>query len=150
MSFHGLHHLVLPVNSVPDGEQFYQDLFDMEVLFREGTLNDNRGTVPKNVSWEDAISTDVTPYRSVLRRDDFVLAVAETTTDSFAGRFDQIALAVDRSDAESVADRASAVGCSVSRQNASQQIFIEDPYDIKWELNVTSRQPRRTFDTLGI
>jgi catechol 2,3-dioxygenase-like lactoylglutathione lyase family enzyme len=150
MSFQGLHHLVLPVNSVPDGEQFYRDLFDMEVLFREGTLNDNRGIVPENMSWEDAIAANVTPYRSVLRRDDLVLAVAETTTDSFTRRFDQIALAVDRSDAESVAERASEAGCSVSRPNATHQIFIEDLYNIKWELNSASQQPRRTFDTLSI
>lgn len=150
MSFQGLHHLVLLVRNVQDGERFYQELFDMEVLFREGTLDDEQGTIPDEMDWKEAISADVEPYMSFLRHDDFALAVAEATEDTVEGRFDHVALAVDEPDAESVAERATELGCSVSRRNAPHQIFIEDRFEIEWELNTTSPPPGRAFDTLNI
>lgn len=82
MSFQGLHHLVLLVNNVPDGEQFYRELFDMEVLFREGTLDDEQGTIPDNLDWEEAIPKGIEPYMSFLQRDDLALAVAEEAEDT--------------------------------------------------------------------
>ncbi len=150
MSFQGLHHLVLLVDSVPEDEQFYQELFDMEILFREGSLNDEPGTVPDHMGWEEAISAGIEPYMAFLRRDDFTLAVAESTQDISEKRLDHIALAVSESDAESVAERAVELGCSVSRRNAPHQLFVEDSHDIEWELNTTSPPPSRAFDTLPV
>lgn len=86
----------------------------------------------------------------VLQRDDLALAVAEAAEVTVEERFDHVVLAVNRSDAESVAERATKLGCVISRRNAPHQIFIEDQFEVEWELNTTSPPPNRAFDTLDI
>ena len=149
MGIRGLHHLVLLVDNVPEDEMFYRELFDMEVLFREGALNGNPGTVPEDVEWEEALSKGVTPYMSFLGRDDFFLAVAKADEDTTGGRFDHVALEVDESAFDSITDRAEELGCGVDK-NAPHHRIIHDKFDIEWELNAKPRPPSRAFDTLDI
>lgn len=111
MGFHGLHHVVLTVEDVPAAEEFYQELFDMDVLFREGTQNDTFGRVPDEVDWERAIAAGITPGMSFLRRDGIALALAEEEGDDSVSRLDHIAIAVDETDIDRIRDRAQHVGC---------------------------------------
>lgn len=149
MGIRGLHHLVLLVDDIPEDELFYRELFDMEVLFREGALDGTPGTVPEDVEWDEALSKGVTPYMSFLGRDDLFLAVATADGDTTSGRFDHVALEVDKSTFESITDRAEELGCEVE-QNASHHRTIHDKFGIEWELNAKPRPPNPAFDTLDI
>lgn len=149
MGIRGLHHLVLLVDDVPEDEAFYRELFGMEVLFREGVLDGDPGTVPDGVEWDEALSKGVTPSMSFLGRDDFFLAVANADGDTTGGRFDHVALEVDEPVFESIANRAEVLGCKVE-QNAPHHRTIRDKLGIEWELNAKPRPPGRAFDTLDI
>ena len=43
MAIDGLHHLVLRVPDLGEAEEFYRELFGLDVLFREGQLGDEHG-----------------------------------------------------------------------------------------------------------
>lgn len=149
MGIRGLHHLVLLVDDISEDELFYRELFDMEVLFREGTLDGEPGTIPEDVPWDEALSKGVTPSMSFLGRDDFFLAVATADGDETGGRVDHVALEVDESAFESITDRAEAAGCEVE-QNASHHRTLRDKLGIEWELNAKPRPPGPAFDTLEV
>lgn len=149
MPISGVHHTVLFVADVPNGESFYQELFDMEVLFREGTLDGEAGTVPEQIGWEDAVSKGVSPTMSFLGQDEFFLAVAQDESEGADRRVDHIALAVDEQTFESVTERAEGLGCVVER-NAPHHRTFEDAHGFEWELNTSSPPPGQAFDALDI
>ena len=149
MAIRGLHHLVILVDDVPEDEAYYRELFDMEVLLREGVLDDESGTVPEGMEWEEALSAGVSPSMSFLGRDEFNLAVATTEGDSAGGRVDHVALEVDEETFDSITNSAEKLGCAVER-NAPHHRIIRDKFDLEWELNARSRPPSQAFDTLDI
>ncbi|WP_231190269.1 VOC family protein [Haladaptatus sp. DYF46] len=149
MGISGVHHLVLLVDDVPDGEAYYQELFDMDVLFREGTLNGEPGTVPDTVTWDEALAKDVTPYMSFLGRNDFFLAVAEADKHTTERQVDHVALDVDEESFEAITSRAESLGCEVER-NAPFHRTFHDNRGFEWELNTHARPPERAFETLDL
>ncbi|ELY85107.1 hypothetical protein C484_21127 [Natrialba taiwanensis DSM 12281] len=140
---------MLLVSDIPHGEAFYEELFDMEVLFREGILDGEVGTVPEHIDWEDALLKGVTPTMSFLGRDEFFLAVAGVESEVTDRRVDHIALAVDEVTFESVTNRAEKLGCPVER-NAPHHRTFEDNQGFEWEINASSSPPTQAFDTLNI
>lgn len=149
MGIHGVHHIVVRAADVPEAETFYRELFDMEVLFREGSRNGTPGTIPEHTEWGEAIAKGVTPRMAFLGRDDFYLAVATGDDVTTSGRVDHVALAVDDPMFESITDRAEACGCEVER-NASHHRTIRDRLGIEWELNAKPRPPGPAFDTFDL
>ncbi|WP_396611952.1 VOC family protein [Haloferax sp. S1W] len=149
MTIHGLHHVVLLVDDVPEGEAYYRELFDMEVSFREGVRGSEPGTLPAEPDWDDAIEAGITPTMSFLGRDEFSLAVASATGSSGNGPVDHIALAVDDDSFESITERAEALGSTVER-NAPHHRLFTDRYGLEWELNATTRPPGRAFETFEL
>lgn len=149
MAIRGLHHLVIRVDGVPEGEAYYQELFDMAVLFREGMLDDAPGTVPEKVEWEEALSAGVSPSMSFLGRDEFNLAVAAVEGNLGGGRVDHVALEVDEASFDSITNRAETLGCEVE-QNEPHHRIIRDRFGFEWELNAKPRPPNQAFDTLDI
>lgn len=149
MHINGVHHLVLLVDDVPDGESYYRELFNLEVLFREAALDDEPGTVPENVTWNEALNRGVTPYMSFLGRDEFYMAVASAAAQQGTGRLDHIALAVDDRAFDVITERADSLGCDVE-ENAPHHRIFTDRYDVEWELNAKQRPPDQAFDELDL
>ncbi|WP_254547202.1 VOC family protein [Halomarina pelagica] len=149
MYVNGVHHLVLSVDDVPDGESYYRELFDLAVLFREAGIDGDPGTVPDDVSWEEAINRGVTPYMSFLGRDEFYMAVADISDQQGTGRLDHIALAVDDEAFDEITERADSLGCNVEENAPHHRVFL-DRYDVEWELNANPRPPERAFDELDL
>ncbi|SEP12951.1 hypothetical protein SAMN04487948_11581 [Halogranum amylolyticum] len=149
MHVNGVHHLVLLVDDVPDGESYYKELFDLGILFREAAFDGERGTVPDDVSWNEALQKGVTPYMSFLGRDGFYLAVAGASGQQGTGRLDHIALAVDERAFDTITERADALGCNVEENAPHHRVFL-DRYDVEWELNAKPRPPGQAFDELNL
>lgn len=145
----GVHHLVLLVDDVPNGESYYRELFDLTVLFREAALDGEPGTVPEEVSWDEALDGGVTPYMSFLGRDEFYVAVASAEGQQGTGRLDHIALAVDEEAFDVITERADSLGCDVEENAPHHRVFL-DRYNVKWELNAKPRPPGRAFDELDL
>lgn len=145
----GVHHLVMLVDDVPNGESYYKELFDLEVLFREAALDGEPGTVPDEVSWDEALGKGVTPYMSFLGRDEFYVAVAGSEGQQGTGRLDHIALAVDDEAFEAITERADSLGCDVE-ENAPHHRVFRDRYNVEWELNAKARPPGQAFEEFDL
>lgn len=144
MDIHGLHHLVLLVDNIPEDEAYYRELFSMEVVFREVALDGTPGTVPEDIGWDEALLKGATPYMTFLGRDDFFLAVASADRETTNGRVDHVALAVDESVFESITERAEALGCNVE-ENAPHHRIFQDKLGLEWGLNAKPRPPGQAF-----
>ena len=145
MPFHGLHHVELAVRDLADAEPYYRELFDMAVLFREGTLDGRRGTVPDGLDWDTATAHGVEPHRSVLSRDEFALALV-SVSGSQPARPGHVALAIDLDDLGPVAGRAASMGCGVEERET--RVVLTDRYGFEWELTATGFPPTSRYDTL--
>lgn len=149
MYIDGVHHLVLLVDDVPNGESYYRELFDLEVLFREGALDGEPGTVPDEVSWDEALDGGVTPYMSFLGQDELYVAVASAEGQQGTGRLDHIALAVDDEAFEAITEHADSLGCDVEENAPHHRVFL-DRYNVEWELNAKPRPPGQAFEELDL
>jgi catechol 2,3-dioxygenase-like lactoylglutathione lyase family enzyme len=149
MHVDGVHHLVLLVDDVPAAESYYRELFDLDVLFREGTLDGEAGTVPDGVSWDDALDGGVTPRMSFLGRETLSVAVANGADQQGTGRLDHIALAVDEDALDDITDRAESLGCDVTENAPHHRVFV-DENGVEWELNASARPPGRAFAELDL
>jgi len=150
MTIDGLHHIVLLVDDLPAAQDYYRDLFDLGVQFREGSRDGEPGTVPDHLTWPEAIDAGIEPSMSFLGRDGFFLAVAaDPDASRGTGRVDHIALAVTPATFELVAERAEDAGATVER-NAAHHCTFEDSYGVEWELNAKPRPPNRAFDEFEV
>ena len=145
--FGALHHVVLRVPALPKAESYYRDLFDLDVLFREGSLDGEYGTLPDGVDWPDAVAAGVDPGMSFLNRDalSLALSVAETIGE---GRLDHIGLSASREDRDAVRERADDLDCEYEAKSGA--LFLTDRYGIEWELNGSSPPPETPFETLDL
>lgn len=150
MAIHGLHHVVLRIPDLPAAESFYRELFDLDVLFREGVKDDAVGKIPDDLDWSEATGRGVEPTMSFLGRDEFALALmeAEDDVDPETGRLDHLALALDAADRDATRDRAADLGCEYEEK--SDAVFVTDRYGVEWELNAASPPPESPFETLDV
>ena len=148
MSFRGLHHAVLNVPDLPDAEAYYRDLFDMSVLFREGTADGTYGKLPDGLDWNTAMAHGVSPGMSFLQRDKFVVALADDPEASAPTRFDHISLEIELSDLGPIASRAASMGCGVDERETTA--IITDQYGVEWELTARGFPPQSPFEVLEL
>lgn len=154
MTIDGLHHVVLRVPTLPDAEEFYRELLDLDVLFREGTKDGTFGKVPDDLDWPAAIAAGVEPSMSFLGRDEFALALAaeddekDAKADPEMGRLDHLALSLDAEDRDEIRDRAADLDCEY--ETHSHAVFVTDRYGVEWELNASSPPPETSLETLDV
>jgi hypothetical protein len=148
VTLHGLHRLVLRASPLPKAETFYRELFDFDVLFREGLRDGDYGQIPPSADWDDAIAAGIEPRMSFLGRDGVALALANEDGDPEASRLDHVALAVDESDRDAIGRRAERLGCETERR--SHSLFIGDRYGVEWELNASPPPPSCPFERFEV
>lgn len=147
MAIRGLHHVAVAVPDLEEAEEYYLELFDMAVLFREGTLEGRRGKLPDGIDWATATAHGVDPHRSVLGRDEFALALTVTTAAN-QERTGRIGLAIDLDDLGPIAGTAASMGCGVEERETAA--VVTDRYGIEWELTAEGFPPAPRYDTLEI
>ncbi|WP_435334666.1 VOC family protein [Haloarchaeobius sp. TZWWS8] len=148
MALAGIHHVALSVPDIVAAESFYCELFDAEVLFREGTFDGEFGAVPEELDWPAARDAGVEPGMSFVARDDVALALAQDPDVPDGGPVDHLAVAVDQSDLGPLCERARALDCEVDRRETVA--FVTDHYGIEWELNASDPPPETPFETLDV
>lgn len=148
MTVAGLHHAVLNVPDLPEAEAYYRELFDMSVLFREGTKDGTYGKVPDGIDWATAMAHDVSPGMSFLRRGGLVLALANDPEAAEPTRFDHVGLDIDLDDLGPIASRAASMGCGVEERETAA--FITDRYGVEWEVNADGFPPSCPFPALEL
>jgi catechol 2,3-dioxygenase-like lactoylglutathione lyase family enzyme len=155
MGVHRIHHVALRVDDLASAEAAYREVLDLDVLFREGTYDDEFGALPEGMDWAAATRAGVDPGMTFLGREDAAIAVAQrdaavdtSTVDSDADALDHVALHVDPVDVAAMAARARDRGWEVDERETAA--FLVDDDGIEWEVNASDPPPETPFDPLPV
>lgn len=141
-----LRHIALFVPNLREAEEYYQSLFQMELIGREAELDDGQWyTLPLGKGWEDAEAAGIKLNMFALRKGDIVLAFFSGPHPS--GQVFAIGLAMPQAqvdevrnhlplDAEVLADR-------------REQFNFRDRYGIIWQLVLPGDEFLMNGDTAG-
>lgn len=143
-----LYHLALAVPDLAAAEDYYRELFEMAVSFRDGRNDGRYGKLPDGIDWETAMAHDVDPGRSVLQREEFVLALTERPDADPPTRLDRVALRIELSDLGPIANRAASMGCGVEEQESGA--VITDRYGVEWLVTAEPFPPQSRYDSLEL
>ncbi len=138
-------HLAVFVSDLRRAEQYYQDLFRMELIGREAEGEDGETyALPPNRGWEEAEEAGIQLSLVALRRDEVILAL-------FRGQagHDQVyavGLVMDKADMAEVRAR---FGRDASLA-ADEQAYLEfvDPFGLRWQIS-TDRRFRTAGEIAG-
>lgn len=118
---------------VPDlraAESFYRHVFGMELLFREGTIDGEWGTLPLDKGWEEAEAAGIELEMLALARDDFVLPLFQGTPSP--GTVLEICLGSTGDEIEAVRSRLSD-GVPIL-EHGEGFLQFDDPFGHRWTL----------------
>jgi hypothetical protein len=129
-----LDHIALTVESLRQAENLYKRLFDLEVLYREGS------TPEGFVHWDgeglgENPTEETVVEKSCLESHGIRLMLLLKTLVDYPtqGRIDHICLRMSRSALSRLLMQAEALDCRIL-QNSDQTLWIEDPYGVRWRV----------------
>jgi catechol 2,3-dioxygenase-like lactoylglutathione lyase family enzyme len=124
-------HIALVVPDLQEAEQYYLNLFGMELLGREAMLEDGLWyTLPHELDWKDAEAAGIELHMLALRKDDAVLALFPGPQPP--GQVFSIGLAMPWEEVEKVKRRLPEdVEVLLDRPD---QFHFRDPYGVSWQL----------------
>lgn len=128
---HYVRHIALVVPDLREAEEYYQSLFQMELIGREAELEDGQWyTLPVGKSWDDAEAAGIELNMLALRKDDIVLAFFPGPNPS--GQVFAIGLAMPSAQVAEVKKRLPADAEVLVDE--SEQFNFRDRYGITWQL----------------
>lgn len=137
-----LRHIALFVTDLQQAEQYYQSIFDMELIGREALLGDGLWyTLPHHKSWEDAKAAGIDLGMSALRKGGFVLALFRG--QAVGGQI--YALGLEMPAAQITQMRGRLPQDTVILEEGPASLSFLDPYLITWQIST----PRGEFRTAG-
>jgi len=128
-------HIALNVSPLEKAEEFYRELFRMEVAFREAETPAGWGTLPDDAGWAEARAAGIELGLSALRRDAFALALEAQA--GAGNRLSHIGLEVDSGEMDALRRRARELNCRLMLDRADLIVF-QDPYGVQWELTTST------------
>ena len=129
-------HVALHLPDLQQAEEYYQHVFDLDVVTREALTNarltdDERwAQLPHTATWDDARLAGLEIQMVGLRRDDLLLALFPG--DPQPGTVFLIAITASAEEVTSVRDRLPA-DTPVEADQADALMFI-DPFGFRWQL----------------
>ena len=138
-----IRHIALFVPDLRTAENYYQPIFDMELIGREAELADGLWyTLPFDKGWDDADAAGIQLDMLGLRKDEFALALFRG--DAPAGQVNVIGL---RMSVEEIARvRARLPGDTQVLEDQPDYLEFRDPYQITWQIMF----PGSKFSTSGV
>ena len=141
-----LRHIALLVPDLRAAEEYYQAVFDMEVVGREALLEDGLWyTLPFDKGWDDAEAAAIDLGMLALRKGDFVLALLRG--DVVFGQMYAVGLAMPAEEIAKVRVRLP-YDTEVMEEGPTYLTF-PDPYQIIWQISVPGDQFRTAGDFAG-
>jgi catechol 2,3-dioxygenase-like lactoylglutathione lyase family enzyme len=126
-----LRHIALVVPNLREAEEYYQSIFQMELIGREAELADGQWyTLPAGKRWEDAESAGIKLGMLALRKGNIVLALFPGTHPS--GQVFAIGMALPQAQVAEVKNRLPPD--TEILLNESEQFSFRDRYGIMWQL----------------
>ena len=136
-----LRFIALAVPDLRAAEEYYQSLFDMELIGREAELEDGLWyTLPFDRSWDDAQAAGIELGMLALQKGDTVLALFSGDTPT--GQVFAIGLSLPPEEIAGVRSRLPS-GTQVKTDDPHRLEF-RDPYQITWQVS-----PGDDFRTAG-
>lgn len=127
-------HVALLVGDLRAAEDHYAELFDMELLFREGPLPDGRwASLSPHAGWDDVETAGVEIAMVALRRDEFVLALFAAEPSGLQTY--ALGLVMDQDEIEQVSRRLQ--GEAVVEARSEQALSFVDRFAVRWQLATT-------------
>lgn len=139
MNYRSITHVAVRVQNLREAERFYQQLFGLEVLFREAETDEGWATLPPDAGWEDAESAGVHLDLCVLRRDELILALERTATPTGEpSKLSHIGIAVSEEELPALHQRVKQLGCTVCLEHPRSIIF-DDVFGVRWEVTFSNK-----------
>ncbi len=137
-----LRHIALFVDDLQAAEQYYQSIFDMELVGREALLSDGLWyTLPSDKSWQDAKAAAIELGMCALRKGNFVLALFRGQ----AGSGQIYVLGLEMPVEEIARVRGNLPGGTFILEAGATSLAFQDPYQITWQISA----PGGEFRTAG-
>ncbi|OGO66647.1 MAG: hypothetical protein A2030_10305 [Chloroflexi bacterium RBG_19FT_COMBO_50_10] len=134
-------HIALYVPDLQEAEEFYKDLFDMDLIGREAEKEDGLWyTLPFDKGWEDAKASRIELDMTALRKGGFVLALFRGAVPP--GQVYVIGLNATKEEIKTIHEKLPP-DIKIEEFHPDRLEFI-DPYHITWQIAV---QP--VFRTAG-
>lgn len=142
-----LGHIALYVPDLRAAENFYQDLFEMQLLMREAKLADGQWyTLPPEKEWEDAWQAGFALDMITLQRGAFVLAL-------FQGRPSPqttvLEIGVHMAAEEIAAVRQRLPETTERVHHEYGDLLFDDPYGYRWHLRPTGERFQSNGESSG-
>lgn len=135
-------HLALFVPDLRAAEEYYQSIFDMQLIGREAEQADGLWyTLPFNKGWEEAKAAGIELGMLALRKDQFVLALFKGGASP--GQVGFIGLKMPSEEIARVKDRLPED--AEMSDNGPNYLEFRDPFQIVWQISV----PESEFRTSG-
>jgi catechol 2,3-dioxygenase-like lactoylglutathione lyase family enzyme len=135
-------HLALVVSDLRAAEEYYQSIFNMELIGREAELDNGLWyTLPIDKGWDAAEAAGIELGMLALRKDQFVLALIKG--EAPLGQVHVIGLKMPMEEIAKV--KARLPQDAQVTYNPSNQLEFRDPYQIIWQISV----PESEFQTSG-
>jgi catechol 2,3-dioxygenase-like lactoylglutathione lyase family enzyme len=130
-------HIALFVSDLRAAEVFYQQAFDMDVLFREAEGEGGYwGTLPPGTGWDDAEQAGVEVGMVALRRDEFTLPIFHGEPHS--GTVLEIGVSMSPEEIEAISDRLPEGATRLTHEHGD--LFFADPFGFTCHVYATSER----------
>ena len=137
-----IRHIALLVPDLRAAEEYYQVVFEMEVIGREALLEDGLWyTLPFDKGWDDAKAAAIDLGMLALRKGDFVLAILRG--NAVYGQMYAVGLAMPVEEIAGI--RVRLTEDTEVMEEGPAFLTFRDPYQIIWQISV----PGDEFRTAG-
>lgn len=125
-------HIALRVSNLHEAENYYAQLFELDVAWREAETSAGWFTLPDDKTWDDAKAAGIALDLVFLWRDGFSLALEQAHVLNADGALSHIGLLVDQSMFDVLRDRVPKLQCAIHSCNTVTMVF-DDRYGVRWE-----------------
>jgi catechol 2,3-dioxygenase-like lactoylglutathione lyase family enzyme len=122
----GVSHLALRVSDLREAADYYRDLLDLDVAFREAETDDGWATLPAEAAWDES---PVELEMVMLHRDGFRLALERVDDVGGPGLLSHVGLEADAGELERLRGRVDPV------LETERIVIFHDRYGVRWELS---------------
>lgn len=143
MSYGLVTHVAIRVSDLIDAEEFYTELFNTNVNYRQTLIDGEWHTLADGIDWTEANEAGYEPRMSFIVRDDFFLALSgpdEDWPDQSKKEDYHIGLQMSEAEFEELIQRVEQTNCNILHQGTQRghsYALIEDIYGYEWDVTVS-------------
>jgi catechol 2,3-dioxygenase-like lactoylglutathione lyase family enzyme len=127
-------HVALRVTNLREAEAFYQELYELEVAFREAETPAGWATLPASATWDDAERAKIQLGLTMLYRGGLRLALEAVNSVAAESQLSHVGIHVAGRELSRLSPTAARLGCAIVTDRADALVF-DDRWGVRWEIN---------------